>query len=99
MPPLGRFGRACAAGRRDGAGACWHTYRRSTPPLILSLMHLPVPYDPLELVPDGAQPIQSAEDRAATIELLNRARDLSNVRLYPYDLKTTFSTYASLSSD
>jgi hypothetical protein len=62
-------------------------------------MHLPVPYDPLELVPDGAQPIQSAEDRAATIELLNRARDLSNVRLYPYDLKTTFSTYASLSSD
>jgi hypothetical protein len=69
------------------------------PPLILSLMHLPAPYDPLELVPNGAQPVQSAEDRAATIELLTKARDLSNVRLYPYDLKTTFSTYASLSSD
>jgi hypothetical protein len=69
------------------------------PPLILSLMHFPAPYDPLELVPDGAQPVQNAEDRAATIELLTRARDLSNVRLHPYDLKTTFSTYTSSSSD
>jgi hypothetical protein len=69
------------------------------PPFMLSLMHVPAPYDPLELVPDGAQAIQSAEDRAATIELLTGARDLSNVRLHPYDLKTTFSAYASSSSD
>lgn len=69
------------------------------PPLILSLMHVSAPSAPLELVPDGAQPVESAEDRAATIELLTRAHDLSIVRMYPYGLKTTFTTYASLSSD
>ncbi|MFY9688826.1 MAG: hypothetical protein WAJ86_02745 [Candidatus Acidiferrales bacterium] len=68
-------------------------------PLISSLTQLPAPYDPLELVPDGARPVTSAEERAATIELLATARRLSNVRLHAYDLKTSFTTYGSLSSD
>lgn len=72
---------------------------RSLPPLIQSLTQLSAPYDPLEMVPDGAQSVQKAEDRAATIELLTKARDISSVRVYPYDLKTTFTTYGSLPSD
>jgi hypothetical protein len=59
----------------------------------------PVPADPLELVTSAAQPVQDAQQRIAAIALLNRARDLSNVRAQPYDLKTSFSAYGGLSSD
>src|SRR4051794_3596974 len=59
----------------------------------------PVPADPLELVTGAAQPVQDAQQRIAAIALLNRARDLSNVRAQPYDLKTSFSAYGGLSSD
>ena len=69
------------------------------PPLITSLAHFQAPYDPLELVPEGAQPVENAEDRAATVQMLETARDRSNVRMYPYDLKTTFTSYGSSSSD
>jgi len=50
----------------------------------------PVPNDPLELVSGDAQPVQDAEQRAAAVNLLVKARALSDVRAYPYDLKTTF---------
>jgi hypothetical protein len=52
----------------------------------------PVPADALELVTGEAQPVQDAQQRIAAISLLNKARDLSNVRAQPYDLKTSFST-------
>jgi hypothetical protein len=50
----------------------------------------PVPNDPLELVTGDVQPVLDAEQRAAATSLLKRARELSNVRAYAYDLKTTF---------
>ncbi|MGA2575222.1 MAG: hypothetical protein ABSH24_04280 [Bryobacteraceae bacterium] len=55
-----------------------------------SLAQPPVPADPLELVLGDAQSVQNAEQRAAAVHLLTSARALSNVRAYPYDLKTTF---------
>jgi hypothetical protein len=51
-----------------------------------------VPADVLELVTRDAQPVQDAQQRIAAISLLNKARDLSNVRAQPYDLRTSFST-------
>ncbi len=68
-------------------------------PLITPLQQLPIPYDPLELVTRDAQFVSSPEDRAAADELLVKAQRLSNVRLQPYDLKTTFVTNGSLPSD
>jgi hypothetical protein len=65
----------------------------------VSLTSIPVPYDPLELVPSDARQIENAEERAATIELLAKAHRLSNVRLHPYELKTSFVSYSSSSSD
>jgi hypothetical protein len=58
-----------------------------------------VPADPLDPVTGGAQPVQNAEQRAAVVTLLTKARDLSNVRAQPYDLKTTFVTSGGLPSD
>jgi hypothetical protein len=52
----------------------------------------PVPADALELVTGEAQPVQDAQQRIAAISLLSKARDLSNVRAQPYDLRTSFST-------
>ena len=63
-----------------------------------SLAQPPVPSDPLELVTD-AQPIQNAEQRLAATSLLANARSISNVRAQPYDLKTTFTSAGSSSSD
>ncbi len=68
-------------------------------PPIPSLISIPVPYDPSELVTGDAQVIRNAEERAATLQLLVTAQRLSNVRLRPYDLKTTFTSYGSLPSD
>jgi hypothetical protein len=53
----------------------------------------------LELVTSGAQPVQDAEQRAATTQLLTTARSLSNVRAQPYHLKTTFVSYGTSTSD
>jgi len=69
------------------------------PPPIPPLTSIPVPYDPSELVTLDAPVIQNAEERAATLDLLVKAQRLSNVRLRPYDLKTTFTSYGSLPSD
>jgi hypothetical protein len=66
---------------------------------LISLASVPVPYDPLELVTRDAQEVRNAEERAAAIDLLEKARRLSNVRLHPYDLKTSFTSYGSSSSD
>jgi hypothetical protein len=55
-----------------------------------SLPQPPVPNDPLELVAGDAQPVRDAERRAAATGLPKRAQELSNVRAYAYDLKTTF---------
>ena len=68
-------------------------------PLITPLQQLPIPYDPLEMVTRDAQIVSSPEERAAADELLVKAQRLSNVRLQPYDLKTTFVTNGSLPSD
>lgn len=59
----------------------------------------PVPADPLELVTGNAQPVQDAEQRLAAVNLLRNSRSLSNVRAYPYDLKTTFVTFGSSGVD
>ena len=47
----------------------------------------------------GAQPVQNAEQRAGVVTLIQNARDLSNVRAQPYDLKTTFVSNGGLPSD
>src|SRR5450432_4563736 len=59
----------------------------------------PIPADALELVTGAAQPVQDAQQRIAAINLLNKARDLSNVRAQPYELKTSFSSSGGLASD
>jgi hypothetical protein len=66
---------------------------------ISELISIPVPYDPSEIVTGGAQLVQSAEERATILQLLQTAQRLSNVRLRPYDLKTTFTSYGTLPSD
>jgi len=58
-----------------------------------------VPADPLDPVTGGAQPVQSADQRAGVVTLIQNARDLSNVRAQPYDLKTTFVSNGGLPSD
>ena len=65
---------------------------------VFALAQPPVPNDPLELV-TAAQPIQNAEQRLAATSLLANARSLSNVRAQAYDLKTTFTTTGTSSSD
>ncbi|MBV8844808.1 MAG: hypothetical protein JO307_18535 [Bryobacterales bacterium] len=64
-----------------------------------SLPRPPIPADPLELVTAAAQQVQTPEQRLAATMLLTHARDLSNVRAQPYDLKTSFLTSGSLPSD
>jgi len=59
----------------------------------------PIPADPLELARDGGQSAESAEQRAAVLELLSRARSVSNVRAHAYDLKTTFTSFGTMPSD
>ena len=46
-----------------------------------------------------AQAVQTPEQRQAATSLLENARALSNVRAHPYDLKTTFTSFGSSSSD
>jgi hypothetical protein len=64
-----------------------------------SLPRPPIPADPLELVTGAAVNVQTAEQRLAAKGLLDNARNLSNVRAVPYDLKTVFITSGSLPSD
>jgi len=74
----------------------------SSPLSLQNLNALPrpaVPADPLDPVTGGAQPVQNAEQRSAVVTLLNKARDLSNVRAQPYDLKTTFISNGGMPSD
>jgi len=74
----------------------------SSPFSLQNLNALPrpaVPADPLDPVTGGAQPVQNAEQRSAVVTLLNKARELSNVRAQPYDLKTTFVSNGGLPSD
>lgn len=59
----------------------------------------PIPADPLEMVTGNAQPVQNAEERATATAWLTKARQLSNVRAQPYDLKTSFTSSGSLPSD
>ena len=66
---------------------------------LANLSQPPVPSDPLELAGSNAQPVQDASQRAAIVSLLANARALSNVRAYPYDLKTSFTASNSSSSD
>jgi hypothetical protein len=64
-----------------------------------SLPRPALPSDPLELVTAAAVTVQTAEQRLAATTLLTHARDLSNVRAQPYELKTSFTTAGSLPSD
>ena len=57
------------------------------------------PADPLELVAGDAQPVSDVSQRALVINLLINARRNSNVRAYPYYLKTRFTAFGSSSSD
>ncbi|MFL6415276.1 MAG: hypothetical protein ACJ74Y_06350 [Bryobacteraceae bacterium] len=58
-----------------------------------------VPPDRLELVTGDAQPVVDANERAETVKLVADARKHSNVRVQPYDLKTSFSALGTGSSD
>jgi hypothetical protein len=64
-----------------------------------TMVRPPIPADPLEMATNAAQPVQDAQQRIAAINLLNKARDLSNVRAQPYALKTSFSSSGGLASD
>jgi hypothetical protein len=68
-------------------------------PVVNPWAQYPAPSAPLELVTSGAQPVQTAEERANALALLFKAQRLSTVRAQPYDLKTSFTTYGSLPSD
>ena len=59
----------------------------------------PVPSDQLELVTNGAQPVQDATQRASIIGLLQHAKQISNLRMQPYHLKTVFTVHGSTASD
>src|ERR1700760_3207671 len=56
--------------------------------LLASMPEPPVPPDSLELVTGSAQSVQDAAQRAAILTLLSNAKALSNIRSFPYDLKT-----------
>ncbi len=58
-----------------------------------------VPSDPLELVTGDAQVVSTPEARAQILQLLNRARALSNVRSGAYDLKSTITSFGSGSNE
>ncbi len=64
-----------------------------------TLTSVAVPYDPLEMVPNNAREVTNAEERAATLALLEKAKQLSNVRLHSYDLKTSFTAYGTSGAD
>ncbi|MGB6200101.1 MAG: hypothetical protein WBF35_11180 [Candidatus Acidiferrales bacterium] len=51
-----------------------------------------VPNDPLELVTGEAQAADDGAQRAGALSLLEKARNLSNVRAQPYDLNTIFTS-------
>jgi hypothetical protein len=76
---------------------CWAAVTIALAP-VLALAQPPVPSDPLEVV-TAAQPVQNPEQRLAATSLLANARALSNVRARAYDLKTTFTSNGSSSSD
>ena len=58
-----------------------------------------VPPDRLELVLGDAQLITDPNERAETVRLVTSARRHSNVRVQPYDLKTSFTALGAGSSD
>ncbi len=68
-------------------------------PRTVPLTSIPVPYDPMEAVTGNTQLAQTSEERAAALDLLEKAHRLSNVRLHAYDLKTSFTSYGLSSSD
>jgi hypothetical protein len=57
------------------------------------LESIAVPYDQAEPVTGGFEPADTAEARADALRLITTARRLSEVRRYPYTLKTSFSAY------
>jgi hypothetical protein len=73
----------------------------SVPPQVIihhalpSIAEPPVPDDPLELVTSDAQPVVDADQRAADLNMLDRAKDLSDLRMHPYDLNTIFTATGS----
>ncbi len=64
-----------------------------------TILRPPIPADPLELATSAAQPVQDAQQRIDAVELLNKARALSNVRAQPYELKTSFTSSGGPASD
>jgi len=58
-----------------------------------------VPADRLELVLGDAELVTDPKDRADMVSLVRGARRHSNVRLQPYDLKTSFTAMGTGSSD
>src|SRR5689334_11754790 len=62
---------------------------------LVPLSLVAAPYDPSEPVTGGARQVTTAEERAALLELLTKAREMSNVRRHPYEMKTRFTTFGS----
>ncbi len=64
----------------------------TTPVKLSAVAEAPLPDDPFEPVAGEVQAVDTPEARAQALQLLARARYLSNVRAYAYDLKTTFTS-------
>jgi hypothetical protein len=91
---------AAPTGAQSAAPARGVVVGQMAPPVrIVPLTDIPVPYDQSEPVTGGAQRITTPEDRAQTLQLLRNAFRLSNIRVHPYDWKTSFTSYGSSSSD
>ena len=58
-----------------------------------------VPADPLEMAANSAQPVRDVAQRADMIKRLMNARQISDVKDYPYDLKAQFTAFGSTGSD
>jgi len=71
----------------------------NTTGLRLQVSEPAVPRDPLELVTGDAQPVETADQRATVTQMLFQAFSLSNVRAFPYDRKTAFTSLGSASSE
>jgi hypothetical protein len=66
--------------------------REPRAPVIPRFDTIAASYDPIEPLGSDAQIADNAEQRAAALQLIGKARQLSNVRRHPYLLKTTFTT-------
>lgn len=88
----------CAAFSQDNSPAQPPMQVMAPMPVVQPLETIAVPYDAIEPVTGDVKLVQTAEERAQLLEMFMKGRRLSNVRQFPYLLKTTFTAYGSQSS-